>query len=152
MSGHSVLAGCPSHMSDDRFENDHTNPSEKPTNKDHEGGLEPQQLGLDANVRRLLGVLGLTQCRAETSVVIAEYARVVSREFFEATLVHLADLRPIWTELVKRRRMRVMDTLLDEFIWFTKNQRCQHAAPAEIARHMRLITVFDLGAELAKRL
>lgn len=141
-------------MADDFSTNDRPDPSDapQPNNPTPAGSRHRRRDRLDDNVRRLLRRVGISECRTETSAAIAAHARVVPPELFELTLQNLAELLPLWNELVRRRATRVMGTLVDEWIWFTKHQRRKYASPEELAGLLCATDVWDLGVELVKRL
>lgn len=106
---------------------------------------------LDGSVRDLLRRLGLARCRADTSLVFTTYARGVPPELFEAVLDKLAEIQPLWHQLRKQRGTRIMDELLDEFVWVVRNLRCPHAPPSIVAEQLGVGMALDFGVVLANR-
>jgi hypothetical protein len=107
---------------------------------------------LDESVYRQLHAIGVASCRDDTSLALTFYSRNVSPELFEHLVFELGRLLPLWDDLVNRRRTRFMPTVVDEFIWFLKNSRCQGAAPEVVAGQIGIGAVSDFGAVLARRL
>ena len=160
----SLLTGCPivPMANIDPIDRDDTGPTPddsfqpEPWAHDSEAASEAARPAgrrtIDDEVTRLLRLLGIYECTTNTSVALAICARSGSKEAFEAMLAMLEEVQPLWNDLVAHHRTRYTSTLLDELSWWIKHRHCRQGTPEQVARYMGLVSVLELGAELAKRL
>jgi len=142
----------------DDFSNQPSDPSNPnrtpPGNPPNSGASASRPIGdLDGNVSYLLRLLGLADCRSDTSFALSTFAWSVSPEVFELFLSTLAEIRPLWDQIIVCcPARRYMSTFLDELCWFVKNRFCQMAPPEVVASFMGIGVALDFGVALANRL